>query len=417
MTQYKENNQEKFVDMFVSMVPTYQFRRSFFTAQATNRILRQYFIPSIAKKFALGQFDRLTASRYFTKNKWWNLESLRLEQGGFFSKLPTSSFGNLRSLELSFIYMDVSFISSLRFLKSLSITGNDMKELPILSSSLQRLILKHNNRLEQIGNIVLATNLQELVLDDNYRIQEYRFIDELTSLTSLTSLIFEDRNRTIANVPFLSNLINLTHLDISCHYIDNLEFIKRFIQLKSLNMCCNNINNTSFVSTLNNLEELTLTITNETTVQDIENLTNLRKLSFMRFNFTNVDVSFLRYLSKLENLEMTGVINFPVDIPFLETIKSLFITGGSFHEKPFMDFSIVSRMRNLNELTLRNFASINLQLLVGLTKLQKLELLGIEIEDLTILLQLPRLITVVSSGIPKERLEIFRGTKINVINY
>ena len=123
----------------------------------------------------------------------------------------------------------------------------------------------HSNSIGEVTPLASLSNLTYLDLSDNYYINDiwrpnnnekpiFRSIIDIEALTTLSQLAFLNLNRTgITNFSFLTNLANLTSLNISNNYIrdgevNNFPFIT---SLEELSMKNNWLTNIGFLSVYN----------------------------------------------------------------------------------------------------------------------------------------------------------------------
>ena len=179
-----------------------------------------------------------------------------------------------------------------------------------------------------------------------------------------------------------SDVKDITNLDLSMGWetadtdkIKNISALSNMKNLKYLNLDRNIVSDISNLSALTNLETLYLDNNNITDINSISELIKLEDLVLSRNNI--IDISALKDL-----------IN--IDISVLEGLANL-TTLSLGYNREISDFSVLGKLTNLRELTLRHNMIGDISMLGSLTNLTYLDLYSNGIKDISILGNLTQL--------------------------
>ncbi len=177
------------------------------------------------------------------------------------------------------------------------------------------------------------------------------------------------------NVDSISELRQLTELEIIGANVSSLEFVKKLNKLKVLNLRRTRDNDDIFdISEIINLPELEKLCLSCRKIMDISFLSELRNLKELILGTCGIeDVSVLGNLEKLERLSLFGnkkIKNFNV-FEYLQNLK--FLDVSFMNSK--LDFSKIGYLNRLEELVISdNTAKIDLSFLQNLIYLKKLNM-------------------------------------------
>ena len=242
---------------------------------------------------------------------------------------------------------------------------------------LERLILTNCCRTADISVLSQLKYLQNLFIDG----AGITSLEPLTELTNLTTLQLPC-NR-IDDINVLGGLVKLATLNLSDNRVTDVSVLAKCISLNSLYVSSNQISDLSFVAGLAQLEYLHFT---KTLVCDITFISSLPLLKGLWFSGSPVtDISSLRGLNALIYLEMAGS---PLtDLEPLRGKTTLVNLGASPVER--FDGEIISGFSTLTGLRLEHCNISDLAFLRPLVKLQYLNLDNNKITELGPLFELP----------------------------
>ena len=164
--------------------------------------------------------------------------------------------------------------------------------------------------------------------------------------------------------------------------VSNLEGIEKFTNLKKLEIESSKINDISVLSNLTNLEELH--IYGDYKIKDFSRVTS------------NQSIKDLTPISKLINLNKLTLSGYNIsDISFLSTLTK--VTELDIMNNKIKDITPISKLTSLQKLYLSLNEISDISALSSLTNLEELDISGNQINDLTALSGLKRLKTVNSS--------------------
>ena len=200
-------------------------------------------------------------------------------------------------------------------------------------------------------------------------------LSPLSNLTNLTELEL-DRN-SISNISPLSGLIRLTDLDIGFNSISDVSVLSGLTSLEVLGLGGNSITDVSVLSGLTSLEVLDLSGNSISNVSVLSGLTSLEVLGLGGNSIT--DVSVLSGLTSLRELSLA--LNSISDVSALSGMTRL--TWLSLDGNSISDVSSLSRMTSLEVLGLGENSISDVSALSGLTRLRWLNLISNSISDVS----------------------------------
>ena len=187
---------------------------------------------------------------------------------------------------------------------------------------------KSASTIKNISALSELTNLTELELPCG--LQD---ISPLSSLTNLTSLYLE--NNQISDISPLSSLNNLESLALYNNQISDISVLSGLTNLTTLYLFINKISDISVLGGLTNLTTLSLDENQITDISALSSLTNLRSLDLSSNQIT--DISALSSLTYLKSLDLSS--NQITDISALSNLTSL--TYLNLSQNPIIDYSVV----------------------------------------------------------------------------
>jgi len=246
----------------------------------------------------------------------------------------------------------------------------------------------------------------------------YRNISDLTGLQYCINLTWLDlSNNQINNLSPLSELENLIFLALWHNQVDGVASLSKLISLRELYLG----GDANRAGNLTNLEHLSLWRNQVTDISPLNGLTNLKELylggggnhvgddinllsgltNLQRLDLGETQVSNISPLSSLTKLEYLSLWrNQVTDIsPLVELInlRELYFGGGGNHVGD--DINLLSGLTNLQRLDLGDTAVSNISALSGLTKLEYLSLWNNQVTDITPLTRLTNLKELYLGGI------------------
>jgi Leucine-rich repeat (LRR) protein len=222
---------------------------------------------------------------------------------------------------------DVSFLSCLSTIKSLSIISSDVENIKAIENmesleeleltatieesidfkSLKNLKTCYLHWWKDAANIFKCNWLKELYLDE-LKIKKTIEIEGIGSLVSLEKLVISNSN--IKSLEWLSNLTQLKELElINCRSVSDFSEISSLINLKKLQIeGCSKLRDLNFLKALPDLEWLDLS--SNGVLPSIATLAGSKKLKALFMtgstSIEDGDLSFLVDLPKLAILSFTG---------------------------------------------------------------------------------------------------------------
>jgi hypothetical protein len=226
--------------------------------------------------------------------------------------------------------------------------------------------------------------------------QAAQLIDEMENQGIIGPDLGGGRNREVLiegkgiDFTFLTNLTQLTHLDISETRIDDFNLLSNLSKLTSLN-----IRNTAItdITVPSNLSLLSILDMGKTKIADFGPLVYLTNLT--RLDISGTSVSDLSPLARLSQLSMLNISNSDVT-----------------------DLSPLARLSQLSELHIGQIQVSDLSPLAQLTSLTKLDISGTPVSDFSPLIQLNNLteLNVTGMQISESNYDLLKNMKkLNVI--
>ncbi len=209
-------------------------------------------------------------------------------------------------------------------------------------------------------------------------------LEEISQLVNLTHL--ELHNNMISDITPLRDLTNLTYLSLRGNSINNISSLENLTELTYLNL---NENQVSDITPLKNLTNLTYLGLYGNNVGDISSLQNLKSLTELRLDANGEikDISALGNLKDLENLNLDeNQVSNIVSLKNLTKLKVLYLNGNKVS-----DISSLKDLTNLKELWLGDNQITNIAPLENLTGLSYLNLSGNKLSSITPLSKLHNL--------------------------
>lgn len=202
------------------------------------------------------------------------------------------------------------------FLGQLTITGGPTGQLEILSTltSLQTLSITNVSiSPEELEGIGTLTALRSLTLNGC-------MLSTAAPLSNLTNLTYLDLgNNTIRNIDALSSTTKLTELDLQHNALTELGALSALTSITKLNISFNNVTDLTPVCGITQLTWLDASNNNLTDISNVGILTSLQYLSLS--HNTIADVSVLAECTALNNLDISN--NVITDISELSVLTNL----------------------------------------------------------------------------------------------
>ncbi|CAL6092173.1 T9SS_type A sorting domain-containing protein [Hexamita inflata] len=185
-----------------------------------------------------------------------------------FERVPTK----IKKLAMNMCYIEnISGLENMKFAVELSLRGNRISEIGVLSKMNQLLKLDiAQNNLKSIQNIEQLVNLTDVDLSENTitEINSLKFMkqlqtvnlsknkiklaEDIESLTNLTTLNISNNN--LKSITFVKRMKNLIHLDASFNQIANIDVIKNLVKLVDLRLDGNKIESFNAIESLPNFK-------------------------------------------------------------------------------------------------------------------------------------------------------------------
>ena len=238
---------------------------------------------------------------------------------------------------------DFSFLSGLRELKYLELSGTGISDISVLSALTKLNILYlWDNAIEDVSALKELTDLERLELWNNQ-------ISNITPLKGMTNLTYLDlHDNQISDVSPLAGMTNLTYLSLWKNVIQDVSALKGLANLKRLELNGNQISDVTPLAELTNLTWLDLSGNQISDVSPLAELTNLTLLDL--YNIGIQDVSALKGLTNLKRLQMSA--NQISDVTPLAELTNL--TYLDLQGNQISDVSPLTRLVNLEKLFLSN---------------------------------------------------------------
>ncbi len=178
-----------------------------------------------------------------------------------------------------------------------------------------------NKGIRSLTGLEQAINLQWLDLGLGRASSNSNAISDLSPLSNLTNLTYLDlTDNSITDISTLSNLTNLTRLNLRRNRISDISVLSNLTNLTGLYLHANRGNfSISVLSNLTNLTELSLGHNGISDISVLSNLTNLTELSLGGNSISNISV-----LSNLTNLIVLNLWGNSIsDISVLSNLTNL----------------------------------------------------------------------------------------------
>ncbi|MFB2923708.1 MULTISPECIES: leucine-rich repeat domain-containing protein [Aerosakkonema] len=187
--------------------------------------------------------------------------------------------------------------------------------------------------------------------------------EEADRILSNCTVLHHRSDKKITDISILSNLTNLTYLNLDNNQITDVRGLFNLTNLTYLNLAGNQITDISGLSTLTNLTDLCI---DNNQITDISGLSTLTNLTYL--NLSNNQITDISGLSSLTNLTQLYLDNNQItDISGLSTLTNLTILY--LDNNQITDISGLSTLINLTHLGLRNNPVIDLSPLRSLNNL------------------------------------------------
>ncbi len=330
-----------------------------------------------------------------------NLTNLSLSGSGIKDIGALSTLVNLTNLSLSGSGIkDIGALSTLVNLTNLSLSGSGIKDIGALSSlvNLTNLNLSHT----QISDISALSSLSrlnrvELELDqvvDISILKNFAYLDHLALISDSShhysphihnKRSFRLISKQIDDISVLSNLVNLSTLELHTNDLRDISTLSSLVNLTDLSLSGSGINDISALSNLVNLTKLTLSGSEINDISALSNLVNLTNLTLSDSEIN--DISALSNLVSLTNLTLSGS-----EIKDISTLSGLVnLTTLSLWNNAISDISALSTLVNLTDLSLSGSGIKDVSTLSNLVNLTDLSLSGSGIKDISALSNLVNL--------------------------
>lgn len=254
-----------------------------------------------------------------------------------------------------------------------SITNEGLKEVGFLID-LKTLDLSYNKNITDSGFLHLfrLTTISQLSLCCCFRLLDKSSgLNNVSKLTSLTSLDLDHTHISDSGASSLSNLVNLTFLSLSgSPSITSLSFISKLRKMSHLNIsnCCSLFD-----------EELV----------HLANLTNMRVLKMRNCNFDGKGFRFLSMLTNIDLLDLSNVDDFSdiglSHLIYFRKMTLLILTRNKPNIMKITDDGLqsLSSLRNLMDLNLTRIqlTDVGFRQISELSKLVTLTLVECPITD------------------------------------
>ena len=230
-----------------------------------------------------------------------------------------------------------------------------------------------------------------------------------SDLDEITSLFLDDYTE-VRDISALSDLTNLTYLNMGGTQVTDISALSTLIKLKTLRFHTTAVSDISALSNLTNLTELDM---GGTQVTDISALSNLIKLKTLRFYITAVsDISALSNLTNLKELDMA--FTQVGDISALRNLTNLTELTMLFTE--VSDTSALSNLTNLTGLYMGDTKVSDISMLSNFTNLIYLGLSNTKVSDISALSNLTNLRTLNLSNtqVPQAQIDALKAANPNL---
>lgn len=344
----------------------------FFKATLSRRLIAKTIndedIDNIKQRFVEINLDKQNsslkiASIYTTKinekealRNWWNSLSInwksRLGQNIFlYDSIPLSSVGLISSADFIGSFPSIDTVTGEMELKDKFFkTEADMNELD--------------------RNLKLVTQKQSV---DISGIREIISVEPLSELSDLTYLDISETS--VDDITPLRNANKLKVLHANSTFIEDISALKYCITLEELEVANTNINDLSVLASLRNLKKLNVANTMITQLNQLKNCPNLTSVNLGGSKIFNI-VS-LRELTQLNNVDISNTIVRDLSpIESLKELQSLNISGTAIS-----NLQALSQMENLRELYCSNTSIKDLTPLKNHRRLTKIYCDNSQVDD------------------------------------
>lgn len=336
---------------------------TFFKATLSRRLIAKTIndedIDNIKQRFVEINLDKQNsslkiASIYTTKinekealRNWWNSLSMnwkkRLGQGLYlYDSIPLSTVGLISSADFMASYPVIDPITGETELKDKFFkTEADMNELD--------------------KNLKLVTQKQSV---DISGIREIISVEPLSELSDLTCLDISETS--VDDITSLRNANKLKVLRANSTFIEDISALKYCITLEELEIANTNISDLSVLASLRNLKKLDASNTMVSRLTQLKNCPNLTSINLGGSKILNIIP--LRELTQLNNIDISNTaIRDLSPIETLKDLKSLNISGTSI-----TNLQTLSELESLRELYCSNTAINDLTPLKNNRRLNKI---------------------------------------------
>ncbi|GKT15607.1 leucine-rich repeat domain-containing protein [Aduncisulcus paluster] len=272
---------------------------------------------------------------------------------------------------------DISDISSLTGLKTLSLSDNGITTIPNAFfddiTSLTELYLA-NNMLDDISNLCSLTSLIKL---DLY----YNNIDNISSLDGMVLMKNLSLGiNAIVDIDAIQNMPDLEYLYLYSNLIDDLSPFSAgsFTNLVRLELGNNRITDVTDLAAITSLEVLTLYLNDVPDISPLKDMVNLTSFTMYLSNVSNIDA--LTDMSQLVYLNLYG--NSIVDISAIA--NKPYLTSLGLHSNNINDVSPLGSCTSLKSLDIGINSVGSISALAGLTKLINFWMYANQIEDIEV---------------------------------
>lgn len=203
-------------------------------------------------------------------------------------------------------------------------------------------------------------------------------LDGIEEFENLISLTVDSGD--ITDISKLADCLNLKKLNLNSYHLSDFGALNKLEQLEELTLSCNELRTIDFVEGMENLKSLNILDGSLYDASSLKGLKNLKTLS-LDVEFENEDFEVIGTLTNLESLDIDESIDNMEYLKELKSMKKLKILG-------LQDFSLLTPMKNLEDLTLYYCQYDNAYLLSQNKKLRSLTInfgFGIDILDLSFL--------------------------------
>ena len=192
---------------------------------------------------------------------------------------------------------------------------------------------------------------------------------------------------------------NIEYLYLTVNGDLDLRGIEEYPYLHTLSVTADNLVNEDYITKVSYLDSLAIAVTGSPIDYSfLESINTLSKLSIEAPFFT--DLNFLKGMPNLTSLEIlgNGMLSDISALEYCHALNKLVIT----HADLVQDFSVIGKLTNLDQLTLRNCKLNDLSWASSLTNLNILKIEGNSITSLAPLEKLPNLEDIYCEGNPIE---------------